>query len=117
MAKVQQKDQAKKFKKWLSKKRVKEVEEYMSNKSVLDVLQDMVRKFFKSKDAPNTTSKCRKKLRGVFIHISDFVRGDLHMRKKNIHELEARVGQIGPFPKKKAKANPTLAVLLRYLSY
>lgn len=112
MAIVPQKDQTKK---WLSKKRVKEVEEYLSNKSLLDVLQDMVRKLFKCKDAPNTTSKCRKKLRGVFIHISDFVRGDLHMRKKNVHELKARVGLIGPFPKKKAKANPTLKVLLRCL--
>jgi hypothetical protein len=101
--------------KTLDKKRKSEVDAYLSAKSALQVLQDMVRVFFKCEKAPKSVTKCHKKLRGVFIHISDFVRGDLHFRCKDIHGLQARVHELGPYPLRNAKVSPDLKALLRHL--
>lgn len=103
------------MRKTLNKKRKSEVDAYLSAKSALEVLQDMVRVFFKCKKAPKSVTKCRKKLRGVFIHISDFVRGDLHRKCKDIRGLQARVDELGPYPLRNAKLSPDLRVLLRHL--
>lgn len=103
------------MRKKLNKKRKSEVDAYLSSKSALQVLQDMVRVFFKCKEAPKSVTKCRKKLEGVFIHISDFVRGDLHFRCKDIRGLRARVDKLGPYPLRNANVSPDLKALLRQL--
>ena len=101
--------------KTLDKKRKSEVDAYLSAKSALQVLQDMVCVFFKCEKAPKSVTKCRKKLRGVFIHISDFVRGDLHFQCKDIRALRARVEKLGAYPLRDAKVSPDLKALLRQL--
>lgn len=94
----------------LSKKHLKKVEEYFSNKNVLCVMQEMVLNL-KEIQPSDTKSGCLKQLGSTKIHIYDFVCGRYHKKCTHISQLQRRVKQLGPFPKKKAKACSLKALL------
>ena len=97
----------------LSEENVATVIWRFGNRTPLEILREMVRDLCPERGVPNSVTQGKDMLRGVYIHIADYARGDFTLLP-DMAALRRRCREIGCFPRKRAKTEG-LKFLLRKL--
>ena len=91
-----------------------DVDEYVGNMTALEILQDQIKMLLPGRAIPTTVDGCTECLKGIHVHIFDYVRGQYRVLK-DVDELRERCGAIGTYPRESAKSEG-LRHFLKHLS-
>merc|ERR1711916_182758 len=98
------KEEAKRVKKELERKRVDDVNEWADGRTIKDILEELFSTYFPNEEMPSSIKQLRKKLKKLYINIYDHVAGRHHLKQRSKYALKIRCDKIGYFPSRLAKS-------------